>query len=70
MKKIGAIFIDWRIDCWWLYKLSFFYADTYKGEKAYAQVPLEIPERKTSIKQSKKQPVSGLYSLKYALTFC
>ena len=22
-----------------------YYADTYKGEKTYAQVPLEIPER-------------------------
>lgn len=67
MKKIGAIlligvlivggYISYR-----------FYADTYKGEKAYAQVPLEIPERKQAL-NNQKQPVSGLYSLKYALTF-
>lgn len=30
--------------------------------------PLEIPERKQAL-NNQKQPVSGLYSLKYALTF-
>lgn len=45
-----------------------YYADTYKGEKAYAQVPLEVPERKQTL-NNQKQPVSGLYSLKYTLTF-
>ena len=31
-----------------------YYADTYKGEKAYAQVPLEIPERKQTVDDNQK----------------
>lgn len=67
MKKIGAIlFIGlFIVGGYTGYR---YYADTYKGEKAYAQVPLEIPERKQTL-NNRKQPVSGLYSLKYTLTF-
>ncbi|MGH1788257.1 YxeA family protein [Enterococcus faecalis] len=67
MKKIGAILFI----CLFIvggYTGYRYYADTYKGEKAYAQVPLEIPERKQTL-NNRKQPVSGLYSLKYTLTF-
>lgn len=67
MKKIGAIlFIGVLIVGGYIsYR---FYADTYKGEKAYAQVPLEIPERKQTVDDNQKS-IDGQYSLHYRLTF-
>ena len=67
MKKIGAIlFIGlFIVGGYTGYR---YYADTYKGEKAYAQVPLEIPERKQTVDDNQKS-IDGQYSLHYRLTF-
>ena len=66
MKKIGAIlFIGlFIVGGYTGYR---YYADTYKGEKAYAQVPLEIPERKQTVDDNQKS-IDGQYSLHYRLT--
>ena len=67
MKKIGAIlFIGlFIVGGYTGYR---YYADTYKGEKAYAQVPLEIPERKQTVGQSKKHRWPIFFTL--STNFC
>lgn len=67
MKKIGAILLIGVLIVGG-YTGYRYYADTYKGEKAYAQVPLEIPERKQTVDDNKKS-IDGQYSLHYRLTF-
>ncbi|EFT39992.1 hypothetical protein HMPREF9494_00097 [Enterococcus faecalis TX2137] len=67
MKKIGAILLIGVLIVGG-YTGYRYYADTYKGEKAYAQVPLEIPERKQTVDDNQKS-IDGQYSLHYRLTF-